>query len=71
MVLFVLQECPEGLVHEDAFKDIYAKFFPHGSECVSLIPNSSLVSYKTIIYPDYICLRVFYLQLSMLKLGLV
>ncbi|XP_046385762.1 Kv channel-interacting protein 4 [Ischnura elegans] len=25
------QECPEGLVHEDAFKDIYAKFFPHGN----------------------------------------
>ncbi|XP_071448548.1 A-type potassium channel modulatory protein KCNIP1-like isoform X2 [Hetaerina americana] len=24
-------ECPEGLVHEDAFKDIYAKFFPHGN----------------------------------------
>lgn len=26
------QECPEGVVHEDSFKDIYAKFFPHGSE---------------------------------------
>uniref|UniRef100_A0A8D8LSE4 Kv channel-interacting protein 1 n=2 Tax=Cacopsylla melanoneura TaxID=428564 RepID=A0A8D8LSE4_9HEMI len=25
------QECPEGVVHEDAFKDIYAKFFPHGN----------------------------------------
>ncbi|XP_015187418.1 PREDICTED: Kv channel-interacting protein 1 [Polistes dominula] len=25
------QECPEGLVHEDSFKDIYAKFFPHGN----------------------------------------
>ncbi|XP_067212419.1 uncharacterized protein [Linepithema humile] len=24
------QECPEGVVHEDSFKDIYAKFFPHG-----------------------------------------
>ncbi|CAH0385528.1 unnamed protein product [Bemisia tabaci] len=24
-------ECPGGLVHEDAFKDIYAKFFPHGN----------------------------------------
>ncbi|OWR52667.1 potassium channel interacting protein, partial [Danaus plexippus plexippus] len=23
-------ECPEGVVHEDSFKDIYAKFFPHG-----------------------------------------
>ncbi|XP_014213046.1 Kv channel-interacting protein 1 [Copidosoma floridanum] len=25
------QECPEGLVHEESFKDIYAKFFPHGN----------------------------------------
>ncbi|XP_021926564.1 Kv channel-interacting protein 1 isoform X2 [Zootermopsis nevadensis] len=25
------QECPEGVVHEDSFKDIYAKFFPHGN----------------------------------------
>ncbi|KAF3423406.1 hypothetical protein E2986_01731 [Frieseomelitta varia] len=24
-------ECPEGVVHEDLFKDIYAKFFPHGN----------------------------------------
>jgi len=30
--LFCFQECPEGVVHEDSFKDIYAKFFPHGSE---------------------------------------
>lgn len=29
---FLLQECPEGVVCEDAFKDIYAKFFPHGSK---------------------------------------
>lgn len=27
-----MQECPEGVVHEDCFKDIYAKFFPHGSK---------------------------------------
>lgn len=27
-----VQECPEGVVHEDCFKDIYAKFFPHGSK---------------------------------------
>nr|CAD7260890.1 unnamed protein product [Timema shepardi] len=26
-----MKECPEGVVHEDSFKDIYAKFFPHGS----------------------------------------
>ncbi|XP_012054662.1 PREDICTED: Kv channel-interacting protein 1-like [Atta cephalotes] len=26
-----LLECPEGVVHEDSFKDIYAKFFPHGN----------------------------------------
>ena len=25
-------ECPEGVVHENSFKDIYAKFFPHGSK---------------------------------------
>lgn len=31
-VPFFFQECPEGVVHEDSFKDIYAKFFPHGSE---------------------------------------
>lgn len=24
-------ECPEGVVHENSFKDIYAKFFPHGN----------------------------------------
>ncbi|XP_063978527.1 Kv channel-interacting protein 1 isoform X1 [Diachasmimorpha longicaudata] len=24
-------ECPEGVVQEDSFKDIYAKFFPHGN----------------------------------------
>ncbi|XP_076049598.1 A-type potassium channel modulatory protein KCNIP1-like [Oratosquilla oratoria] len=24
------QECPEGVVQEDTFKEIYAKFFPHG-----------------------------------------
>ncbi|XP_055908637.1 uncharacterized protein LOC129943158 isoform X4 [Eupeodes corollae] len=26
------KECPEGVVHEECFKDIYAKFFPHGSK---------------------------------------
>ncbi|KAH0560290.1 Kv channel-interacting protein 2 isoform X1 [Cotesia glomerata] len=25
------QECPEGVVQEESFKDIYAKFFPHGN----------------------------------------
>lgn len=30
--LFVLQECPEGVVLEEAFKDVYQKFFPHGSK---------------------------------------
>ncbi|XP_011862978.1 PREDICTED: Kv channel-interacting protein 1-like [Vollenhovia emeryi] len=29
--LSFFQECPEGVVHEDSFKDIYAKFFPHGN----------------------------------------
>ncbi|XP_033215740.1 Kv channel-interacting protein 2 [Belonocnema kinseyi] len=28
------QECPEGVVHEDSFKDIYAKFFPHGNSSI-------------------------------------
>ncbi|XP_031639165.1 Kv channel-interacting protein 1-like, partial [Contarinia nasturtii] len=27
-------ECPEGIVHEDCFKDIYAKFFPHGNSSI-------------------------------------
>lgn len=30
----LLQDCPEGVVHETAFKDIYAKFFPHGSKFI-------------------------------------
>lgn len=30
-------ECPEGVVHEASFKDIYAKFFPHGSKCYCLV----------------------------------
>jgi hypothetical protein len=25
-----LQECPCGIVQEDTFKEIYAKFFPYG-----------------------------------------
>lgn len=38
------QECPEGVVHEDSFKDIYAKFFPHGSKfylfyCILLLTS--------------------------------
>lgn len=32
LILIYIQECPEGIVHEDGFKDIYSKFFPHGSE---------------------------------------
>lgn len=27
-----LQDCPEGVIHEDLMKEICAKFFPHGSE---------------------------------------
>lgn len=30
----MFQDCPEGLVHETAFRDIYAKFFPHGSKYI-------------------------------------
>ncbi|KAE9527337.1 hypothetical protein AGLY_013035 [Aphis glycines] len=29
--LMSLLKCPEGVVHEDLFKDIYSKFFPHGN----------------------------------------
>ena len=36
LVLFIFQECPGGIVQEDLFKEIYAKFFPHGSEYFSL-----------------------------------
>ncbi|CAK1597327.1 unnamed protein product [Parnassius mnemosyne] len=27
-------ECPEGVVHEESFKEIYAKFFPHGNSAL-------------------------------------
>ena len=30
--LYDFQECPTGIVNEDAFKDIYAKFFPQGGK---------------------------------------
>ncbi|KAJ8705453.1 hypothetical protein PYW08_012499 [Mythimna loreyi] len=29
-----LGECPEGVVQEESFKDIYAKFFPHGNSAL-------------------------------------
>ncbi|CAG4981501.1 unnamed protein product [Colias eurytheme] len=29
-----MSECPEGVVHEESFKDIYAKFFPHGNSAL-------------------------------------
>jgi len=25
------QECPDGIVHEETFREIYGKFFPHGN----------------------------------------
>ena len=28
----ILQECPAGSVNGDTFKEIYEKFFPHGSK---------------------------------------
>lgn len=31
-MLFVLQECPTGIVNEETFKEIYAQFFPQGGE---------------------------------------
>ena len=30
--LSLLQECPGGIVQEETFKEIYGKFFPHGSK---------------------------------------
>ena len=30
--LINLQECPNGSVNEDTFKEIYEKFFPYGSK---------------------------------------
>lgn len=42
--LVLQQECPEGVVHEECFKDIYAKFFPHGSKYTCLS-----VAYKIIL----------------------
>ena len=30
--LFSCQECPDGIVHEENFREIYGKFFPHGSK---------------------------------------
>ncbi|CAB0036324.1 unnamed protein product [Trichogramma brassicae] len=32
--LYDFYECPEGVVHEDSFKDIYAKYFPHGNSSI-------------------------------------
>ena len=28
------QECPNGAVNEDTFKEIYEKFFPYGSKFI-------------------------------------
>lgn len=41
-----LQECPEGVVHEDCFKEIYAKFFPHGSEYIKAMPRHAFIVYN-------------------------
>ena len=30
------QECPNGAVNEDTFKEIYEKFFPYGSKLTRL-----------------------------------
>jgi hypothetical protein len=43
----LLQECPEGVVHEDSFKDIYAKFFPHGSEYMNTLRNAFIFNHVT------------------------
>lgn len=31
---YFLQECPTGLVDEEAFKDIFAQFFPQGGKII-------------------------------------
>lgn len=56
-----LKECPEGVVHEDCFKDIYAKFFPHGSKfilvrCLRRMTNliSFLVETDSSLYAHYV-----------------
>ena len=50
------QECPNGAVNEDTFKEIYEKFFPYGSkqnlnDMPELIKKIT-VTQKYIIYSD-------------------
>jgi hypothetical protein len=37
---FLFQECPGGIVQEETFKEIYAKFFPHGSKQSFTLPST-------------------------------
>ena len=46
IILFLFQECPGGIVQEETFKEIYAKFFPHGSKQHILI----LILHRVCIY---------------------
>ena len=39
------QECPNGAVNEDTFKEIYEKFFPYGSK-QSLISTRKSLTHK-------------------------
>ena len=42
------QECPNGAVNEDTFKEIYEKFFPHGSKWMTDRLNSGCFVAKII-----------------------
>ena len=38
-----LQECPAGAVNEATFKEIYEKFFPQGSKCITVLLIPELI----------------------------
>lgn len=48
------QECPEGVVHEECFKDIYAKFFPHGSKYYNWAKTLFSLSYVSTSFVLYL-----------------
>ena len=51
LFFFLLKECPSGIVTEDAFKSIFAQYFPQGGECVT--------------YKFFLALSLFFLLLSL------
>ena len=44
-----VQECPNGEVSEDTFKEIFEKFFPYGSESTLLEKDQTLPSWFAVI----------------------